>query len=220
MPTSPAYLNCTGPCFLFANNAASQIVQIGTCEQHPIISTEFEWEEVFNDIGGSKIAFDEQYMGQIDMIAADLNRLYIPETNVLEAAPFPDNGSLQVPGLDLQSYLGATVNSTNTNWLLSGIYGASGTGASRGTYLNQNGQGIPLWIVYSYYGTANVLVNQGLPAGIYYPNIRFARAITPEQGTKTYKHRLELMAFPLFGIDGNGNTSFWTKSSAPGFFTG
>jgi len=46
------------------------------------------------------------------------------------------------------------------------------------------------------------------------------KTIIPQQGTKTMKRRLEIMAFPAFGFDSNGGTTFWTKSSDAAWFTG
>src|SRR5271166_6121593 len=186
---SPAYLHCTGPIFVYSLDASGNPQQLGTCEQYPISQDDYSWDEVMNDIGGSMIGFDEQYMGQLEVFSLELNRFNIAVSSFEEAAPSPGS-TITVPGFD--------------------------NALSRGMFLNQNSQGFPLWLKFSFFGTANATPD--LPIGVFYPNCRMIRASRPQQGTKTLKQTLQIMAFPDFSFVG-GVWSFTVKTSDPSTFT-
>lgn len=192
---SPAYLHCTGAIFCYTVNSSGSISQLGTAEQHPVSEDDYNWEDVFNDIGGSMVPFDQMYMGQIEIFSLDLNRFNNDVSFFIESAPsysVLSQTQINVPGYD--------------DWV------------SRGSFLNANSQGFPLWLQYSFFGTAGALAYPDLPIGVYYPNCRLIKSITPEQGTKTWKKRLEIMAFPDFLFESDGSWNFTVKSSNPSDF--
>lgn len=74
---------CTGPALFYAGVGGAlgaQIpVEVGTAEAKPTIFLYDEWDSVFNDLGGSKIPFDDSYQGEYAIIRGDLTRWNEPD---------------------------------------------------------------------------------------------------------------------------------------------
>jgi hypothetical protein len=195
MAVSPSFLHSTGPIFIWAAIPTGTPLptgtpqQLGTCEQWPVDSRQYSWEPVPNDLAGSMIPLDSQYMGQIESLSLEINRFNNDVIEVMAAAPSP-GGDIPVPGYDGQ--------------------------LSRGLFLNQNVQGFQVWFQFSYFGTP--AAPPDLPPGIYYPNCQFVSVGDPQQGTKYWKQHLEIVAFPYFIFTG-GVWSFTVRSSDPSNFT-
>lgn len=83
---------CTGPALIYAGVGgalgAQTPVEVGTAEAKPTIFIYAEWDQAMNDLGGSKIPFDDSFQGEYAIIRADLTQW--DETNLAKCMTRPD----------------------------------------------------------------------------------------------------------------------------------
>lgn len=78
----------------------------GTCERAPRPRIIRQWEDIFNDLGGTKIPFDRMYQGQIGMVGGTMTRWRERVATALAATP-SQQGLGTTPGTDVLGDVGA-----------------------------------------------------------------------------------------------------------------
>lgn len=86
-----AQLWTTGPAHWFVSPPAPTVASmlsaaayLGTCEEPPDIDKRPAWEPVFNQLGGTKVPFDQLFEGEDALIDATVNRFNMPPQIALD----------------------------------------------------------------------------------------------------------------------------------------
>lgn len=186
---SPAWYQCTGPINVFGRvGYTGSGFYLGTCEQHPIPEGDIEYNEVMNDLGGNKVPADRQFMGAEEIIVLDLNRFNFAGYNVLRSGPSFNGNVGQTSSL------------------------------ARGSFVIQNQNAFELWLVYTFFGTPNVL-DPNMPIGTYYPYCRLLGDHIPESGSKNMMGRLIVGAMNGFNTPAGNYFGWLLKSHNASYFT-
>ncbi|MFZ9793943.1 MAG: hypothetical protein ACO3F3_16555 [Gemmataceae bacterium] len=180
----PAQIYSTGPVHIFAGHkedAASAGVYLGTCEKSPIVSIEYLWGEVINDLGGLA-PVDMIFRGITAKIGLSLNRFN--EDKIMQ---FQNNQSAIT-----NRAIAATIQPGEYDALQMGGLTEIGFGSD-----SKYTRGY--WLALKFgFGPAdqNITAYSGLPSGYWFPSVVIDSFNYEQVGTRHKKLALEISAHP------------------------
>jgi hypothetical protein len=176
----------TGSVHHFVNTLASSVpvtptatatYYLGTCETQPQIDVQRMALDVFNDIGGRSIPFQQIYEGEVAVVGLLLTRWSQLAYNAVRDPGQAISGNSSItPGQD--SEIGG-----------------------RGT-LMFNRINVRLWQLFDFYGTSIAQTN--LPPGRYWPNAQLAAHKIVDSGTAAEKLLLVFNCIPIYNTSTRG----------------
>lgn len=187
--TSNPAIHVTGPVHIFARTPAhsyytpgetAKIWYVGTCETQPQVKHQRMRLDVFNDIGGRKVPFQQIEQGEVGLLGFMLTRFSQTGYNaIVKAGGLDGNGTTTGMGMGSESNLGR---------------GALSLGRTS----------VELWMLYQFGfgadtpGVAGPSTTSGLPRGRYYPSALLGAHEIADSGTAAEKLLLVFNALPIW----------------------
>lgn len=173
---------CTGPVHLWTGTGgalgANTPQYLGTFEQAPDIDIKGEWDQVMNDLSGSKLPLDRLFEGEEGMVSGVLTRFNWPTLRRLMARP----RFVGTPGFNPSGDIG--------------------------TYMGQEGCSYNLWCLFPYRDKAFQGAAGDMPAGIRFLSAFLLSPEKIHGGTKAKKVQVVFQAQRAFSTSkGLGDSS-------------
>lgn len=199
MPVAASFpsIHVTGPVHIFARTPAAASVTppdsaaiwyVGTCETQPQVKHAKQRIDVFNDIGGRKVPFQQIEQGEIGLIGLLLTRFSQAAYTAIRLA-----GRTDGDGADAGAGVG---------------YESS---FARGAF-SLGRTSVELWLLFQFGfgadvpGQAGIATTPGLPRGRYYPTALLTNHEIADSGSADEKLLLTFTALPLWlGTAGVGS---------------
>lgn len=187
--TSLPSMHVTGPVHIFARTPAhvwyspaetAKIWYVGTCETQPQVKHAKMRLDVFNDLGGRKVPFQQLEQGEIGLLGFLMTRFSQTGYNAIRKAG----------GLD-----GNTTDAGNGPGYESSF--------ARGAF-SLGRVSVELWLLYQFGfgadipGVAGPATTPGLPRGRYYPTAMLGAHEIADSGTAAEKLLMTFNALPLW----------------------
>ena len=182
--SNKAKIHVTGPAHVYVGHKTvgpSGALYIGTCEKTPQIETQYMWEDVLNDVGGSA-PMDLVLRGFTSSISGEFTRFN--EDRLLNL--IGNSGSRT-------ARTGATFQP--------GIYDSGQIGGLSEYSINTM-QNTGYWLAIRFEFAQATAVDSYLPPGYWFPSINASSFTYSQVGTKSKKVQLKVDAHPAIMIPG------------------
>ena len=172
----------TGPAHMFTGfNRGANIFYLGTAESAPDVTIKTEWDQVMNDLSGSRLSWDDLWEGEEGYVSATLTRWNWPVLAQMMTRPVMAGG---VAGAFTNKDIGSA-------WLTEGLY-------------------FTFYIQFPYQQLKNAIYGD-MPPGVKFLACKLLGPESLSPGTKAKKVNITIHAKRLFaqslGQSGSVNTN-------------